>query len=92
MPQATEGRLIGDHPMREIERFKARSADGAYETTIIVYQDFVDAGTRGNRDAVEPGRKKARTIEGYACNCLPDGTFEVVNDPRHPGVILHRVE
>jgi len=43
---------------REIERFDARSDDGEYETTIVIYQDFIDAGTRGSPNAVIPGMKE----------------------------------
>jgi hypothetical protein len=76
---------------REIERFDARSDDGSYETTIIVYQHFIDVGTRANPNAVAPGLKEARTIDGYACNFKDDDTFEVVNDPLHPAMIVRRM-
>ena len=72
---------------REIKRFDARSDDGEYETTIIIYQDFIDAGTRGSPNAVIPGMKKARTIDGCACNRIDDDTFEIVPT----GVIVRRI-
>jgi len=76
----------------EVERFPARSEDGEYETTIIVFQSFIDTATRAHPGAVAPGLRKARTIDGHACNRRADGTFEVVGDPIHPGVVLRRVE
>lgn len=76
---------------REIERFAAVSDDG-YETTIVIYQDFVDAGTRGNPHAVIPGLKEARTISGFACNPVDDDTFQIVNDPLHSDLIVRRVK
>ena len=82
---------MGAKERREIGRFVARSDDGSYKTTIIIYQDFVDAGSRGNPNAVLPGTKHARTIDGYACNRIDDDTFEVVNDPLHPETIVRRV-
>ncbi len=70
---------------RELERFVARSDDGAYETIIIVHQDFVDAAARGAPGAVVPGLKRARTVEGYACTTRDGQTFEVAGDIlRHP--------
>ena len=78
--------------MQEVERFTPRSDDGVYETTIIVYQRLIGVGSRRNPGGVAPGLKEARTIEGYACNRGSDGTFEVVSDLLHPGVVLRRVE
>lgn len=77
---------------REIERFDARSDDGEYETTIIIYQNFIDVGTRENPNAVAPGLKEARTIDGYAVNVKGDDEFEIVNDPLHPGMIVRRIK
>jgi hypothetical protein len=76
---------------REVDRFRAQSADGTYDTTIIIYQDFIDERTRPNPQAQISGLKEARTIDGYACNRKSDEEFEVVNDPFHPGMIVHRV-
>lgn len=74
---------------QEIERFRAVAADG-YETTIIVYQEFIDTGTRKNPNAVVPGLREVRTIDGFACNCKDEDTFEIVNDPLHPSLIVRR--
>jgi len=74
---------------REIDRFKAVSDDG-YETTIIVCQEFVDVGTRGNPDAVVPGLKKARTTDGFACNRIDGDTFQILNNPLRPDLIVRR--
>ena len=72
---------------REIERFAARSDDGAYETTIVVYQDLIDVQTRANPHARVPGLKDARTSEGHACNRIDDDTWEVVQ----LGLIVRRI-
>lgn len=77
---------------REIERFLARSDDGEYEATIIVYQNFVEAASRNAPHAVIPGLKEARTPDGLACKFKDEDTFEIVNDPFHPGMIVRRVE
>ncbi len=75
---------------REIERFQAVSDDG-YETTIIVRQDFIHAATRENPNAVIPGQKEARTIDGFACNRVDDNTFKIITDPQRPDLIVRRV-
>lgn len=72
---------------REVERFKARSADGKHETTIVVRQTMIDAGTQDDPHAVIPGLKEARTIDGRHCNYKGEGQFEVVGY----GIILTRV-
>jgi len=77
---------------REIDRFRAVSNDG-YETTIVVYQNFIPVGTREDPDEVAPGMKEARTIDGFACNRQgDDDTFQIVNDLRHPNLIVRRVK
>lgn len=79
--------------LREVDRFLARSDDGAYETEIVVMREFLlvrsmeSPGPRHIR-----GLKEARTIDGFACNCIDDDTFEVVNDSLHPNVIVRRVK
>lgn len=77
---------------REIERFVARSDDGEYETTIIIYRDYIDAGSLQNPNTEIPGKlTEARTVDGYACNQLGDDRFEIVNDPPHPAMIVRRI-
>jgi len=76
---------------QEIERFEARSDDGAYETTIIIYQKIIDAGTMQNPHATILGLREAHTIDGSACNIIDDDTFEVVDDPLHPKIIVRRI-
>jgi hypothetical protein len=73
--------------LREIERFKAQSDDGAYETTIIVRQEFISAATRGNPGGVARGRKEARTIDGQTCNYTGGARVEIVGT----GEVLKRV-
>jgi hypothetical protein len=82
---------MGVKETREIDRFRARSADATYDTTIIIYQGFIDPRSLQNPHAQIPGFKEARTIDGYACNRKSDEEFEVVNDPFHPGMIVYRV-
>jgi hypothetical protein len=76
---------------REIERFDARSNNGEYETTIIVYQDFIDAGTMQDPNAVVLGMKEARTPDGYGVNVKGDDEHEIVNDPLHPAMIVQKI-
>lgn len=68
---------------REIDRFKARSDDGTYATTIIVYRDFVDGHI--------PGMREARTVDGHACNRIDDNTFQIVRDPLLPHITVRRI-
>lgn len=75
---------------KEIDQFLARSDDGEHEVTIIVYQNFIDAGTREDPNAVTPGLKEVRTSDGFACNFKGNDTYEIGNDPCHP-VIVKRV-
>lgn len=58
--------------MHEIERFKARSDDGKYETTVVIYQQMIPAGTRENPRAMISGMKEARTIDDDACTPKDD--------------------
>lgn len=74
---------------REINRFQAVSDDG-YETTIVVYQHLIATGTMQNPNAVIGGMKEVRTVDGFACNRLNEDTFEIVNDPLRPGLIVRR--
>ncbi|MFH1745487.1 MAG: hypothetical protein ABIG44_00420 [Planctomycetota bacterium] len=71
---------------REIDRLVVRSDDGSYETTIVVYQDFINAA-----GTMVPGLKAAKTIDGHACNFKGDDEFEIVNDPHHPAMIVRRI-
>lgn len=71
----------------EIERFMARSEDGAHETTVIVRQMVVPAATRGNPSGVARGQKSAQTIDGQPCNYLSEGRFEITGT----GMVLARV-
>jgi len=75
---------------RQIDRFPAVSDDG-HKTTIIILQEMIAVGTRDDPGATGPGMKEARTIDGYACSYVNDDSFEIVNDPRHMGVVVHRV-
>lgn len=77
--------------VHEIDRFDVRSEDGKYATTIVVLQDFITAGTWNDPNAILPGLKEARTIEGFACNRIDDNTFEIVTDLRHPKMIVKRI-
>lgn len=76
---------------REIERFNAVSDDGSYETTLIIYQDYIDAGTRGNPNAVVSGLMEVLTIDGLTCIHVDDDTFEVVNEQLRPQLIVRRI-
>ena len=76
---------------RLVDRFQARSEDGTYQTTILISQDFLDAGSFDNPNATIPGLKTVRTADGYSCNVKGDDTFEVVNHPFRPSILLRRV-
>lgn len=64
---------------REVERFRARSDDGSYETVIVVTQDFVDAASLDDPEGALPGLKRARTIDGLHCNHLGNDRFRVLH-------------
>jgi hypothetical protein len=76
---------------QEIDRFHARSDDGEYETTIVVYRELIDMGTGAKPDAMIPGNKRARTLDGYPCSRINDDAFQIVDDPLHAGMIVRRV-
>ena len=76
---------------RELERFKARSDDGRYETVVILYRRMISAATRADPKATIPGPKQARTLDGFTCNYLEEGLYEVLDHPKFPGVVVRRV-
>lgn len=76
---------------REIDRFVARSDDGAYETTIIVYQEIIADTAFGPRHVALPSTADYRTIDDYDVNVKGNDEFEIVNDPLHPAMIVRRV-
>ena len=77
---------------REIDRFDARS-DYGYETTIVIMQKFIDVSHFGSQHAEEiPGVRRYVTINGLACNHIDDDTYEVVEDPLRPNLILRRIK
>jgi hypothetical protein len=70
--------------LTEVERFRARSEEGNYETTIIIMQYMSPLGI--------PGLKEARTVEGYECVMLPGGrSFRVMTHPSSPRLVVRRV-
>ena len=69
-----------------IDEFDVRSDDG-YETTILVYQDILDAGHMGDPHATIAGMKEAWTADGHRCNRMDDDTFQVVSS----GLVVRRV-
>ncbi|MEX2218600.1 MAG: hypothetical protein WD749_07540 [Phycisphaerales bacterium] len=77
---------------REVERFKARSDDGRYETVVILYRRMISAATRDDPRAVMPGPRQARTLDGFACNYLDENLYEVLDHPKYPGLMVRRVK
>lgn len=67
---------------REVERFRARSADG-YDCVIVVVQEVVNG---------IDGMKRLETDDGLAVTKVEgdDEAFMIVNDPLHPNLVVHR--
>ncbi len=61
----------------EIDRFLARS-DGGVEYEIIVFQDFIPAGTHDDAKGEIPGLKFMETSGGLHVNFVDAKTFQVV--------------
>lgn len=65
----------------------ARNTDGSVQATIIIGQALVLAATRDDPDAIIPGPKDARAINGEPFRRLGEGRFEVTST----GMLLMRV-
>lgn len=71
----------------EVDRFRAKSADGSYETEVVITQDFINAASLDDPQGVLPGMMRARTIDGQACNRVDDDHYRVLGND----VIVERV-
>ncbi len=63
--------------VREIDRFDAISEDGRV-FTVVVYQDFIINHYHDGTTSRIPGRKTAKTTEGYYANYKDNNTFQIV--------------
>ena len=59
------------------QKFSARAADGT-EYTLCVYQEFIDAGNRGDPNAQAPGQRRLVTDSGLSVNRVAKGKYVVV--------------
>ena len=73
-----------------VDEFVAVSDDGI-EVTIVMYEDCIPAGS-----LLDPGASvrgdllDVQTADGYAVKMIDNNTFEVVNGPFRPGLIVRR--